>query len=173
MARTLVQALEGIHFPADKSSIIEYAQRQEIAARALGHLEQLPDRQYKDMTELFSALPSKRQIRFKVVQPPHRQRNEESRAEPEPEHGQARDQAESAPEATAEGNEPPPGENGQAWRPVDWTPPLMGGQLWQQPFGQGFDQMVQVATCWQRLWLDWFSRSLEIYGKAMPRWPGR
>lgn len=97
MARTLVQALEGISFPCDRTRIVEYARGHDVSSRALEYLEQLPEQQYRDMTELFSALPAKSQRRPRLAvvgrtqarpeperQPERQQRPEQQRPEPEP-----------------------------------------------------------------------------------------
>lgn len=59
MTRSLVQALEGISFPCDRSRLMEYARTNDAAARALESLAAIPERQYRDMTEVLSAVPSK------------------------------------------------------------------------------------------------------------------
>lgn len=58
-ARTLVQALEGVSFPCDRARLIEYARRNNLATRALAALEEIPERQYRDMGEVFIALPGR------------------------------------------------------------------------------------------------------------------
>lgn len=57
--RSLEQALEGMQFPSDRSGVVEYARRHEVAPRSLEALEAIPDREYRDLAELFSALPPK------------------------------------------------------------------------------------------------------------------
>lgn len=62
-ARSLVQALEGVQFPCDRAWLMEYARRQEVGQRSLEALEAIPDREYRNLNELFSALPSKSEMR--------------------------------------------------------------------------------------------------------------
>lgn len=59
MARSLVQALEGIAFPCDRSKLIEYARTNDAASRAIDSLAAIPERQYANMTEVLSEVPSK------------------------------------------------------------------------------------------------------------------
>lgn len=59
MARSLVQALEGIDFPCDRSKLMEYARTNDAAAKALDSLAAIPERQYANMTEVLTAVPSK------------------------------------------------------------------------------------------------------------------
>lgn len=56
-ARTLVQALEGVSFPCDRAQLIEYARRNSVGNRTLAVLEEIPERQYRDLGEVFTALP--------------------------------------------------------------------------------------------------------------------
>lgn len=56
-AQSLEQALEGMQFPCDRSRLVEYARRNNLSARTLEALEAIPDRQYRDLGELASALP--------------------------------------------------------------------------------------------------------------------
>ncbi|HLO77572.1 MAG TPA: DUF2795 domain-containing protein [Magnetospirillum sp.] len=76
-ARNLVQALEGVSFPCDRARLIEYARNNNLASRALAALEEIPERQYRDLGEVFTALPGR-------VQPATAASAEE--AEPAPEH---------------------------------------------------------------------------------------
>lgn len=62
LARNLEQALEGIQFPCDRSRLVEYARRNQLAPGTLEVLEALPDRQFRDLSELFSVLPSRRAV---------------------------------------------------------------------------------------------------------------
>lgn len=68
-ARSLEQALEGIQFPCDRSRLVEYARRNELAPRSLEALEALPDREYRDLSELFSALPGAKPRRAVIASP--------------------------------------------------------------------------------------------------------
>lgn len=58
-ARTLVQALEGVAFPCDRAQLIDYARRNNLASRTLAALEEIPERQYRDLSEVFTALPGR------------------------------------------------------------------------------------------------------------------
>ncbi|MGE5515164.1 MAG: DUF2795 domain-containing protein [Bacteroidota bacterium] len=60
-AQTLVQALEGASFPCDRAQLIEYARRNNVAHRTLAALEEIPERQYRDLGEVFTALPGRPQ----------------------------------------------------------------------------------------------------------------
>lgn len=59
--QTLVQALEGASFPCDRAQLIEYARRNNVAHRTLAALEEIPERQYRDLGEVFTALPGRPQ----------------------------------------------------------------------------------------------------------------
>lgn len=58
-ARTLVQALEGMSFPCDRARLIDYARRNNVASRTLAALEEIPERQYHDLSEVFTVLPGR------------------------------------------------------------------------------------------------------------------
>lgn len=55
-ARSLEQALEGVPFPCDRARLLDYARNNNIAAPALARLQDIPPRQYSDLSEVFSAL---------------------------------------------------------------------------------------------------------------------
>ncbi|MCR6631417.1 MAG: DUF2795 domain-containing protein [Magnetospirillum sp.] len=59
MAETLQQALEGISFPCDRARLIEYARQFNLPPRALAALEEIPQRQYRDLDEVFTVLPAR------------------------------------------------------------------------------------------------------------------
>jgi hypothetical protein len=140
-ARSLVQALEGVQFPCDRTRLIEYARRQEASPRSMDALRALPDRQFRDMTELFSALPSKHDLRRRSTVIPM-QASEENRP---PENGKTDEFTEeavppplAAPLDCAD-DEPCPDQldpMGEWWR------------LWAQ-MGQEWLRMVQ------RFWFPW------------------
>lgn len=152
MARTLVQALEGISFPCERSRIVEYARQHDIAPRSLEFLERLPDQRYEDLTALFRALPpkSQRRPRFDLVEerPGEAQEAEkptESRVGPENE----QEQPSAAP-----------------WMPTE-------SAEWQPAFHQGANQLVQLAAQWQRFWFDYLNRSMETVGQMLSTWMRR
>lgn len=71
-ARTLVQALEGVHFPCDRAQLLDYARRNNLGEGTLEVLEAIPDRKYSDLAEVFTALPgrpSQRQAEEEAEQP--------------------------------------------------------------------------------------------------------
>lgn len=55
--QTLVQALEGVFFPCDRAQLIDYARRNNLGDSTLAVLEEIPERQYRDLDELFTVLP--------------------------------------------------------------------------------------------------------------------
>lgn len=57
--RTLVQALEGVNFPCDRAQLLDYARRNELGEGTLEVLEAIPDRSYRDLSEVFTALPGR------------------------------------------------------------------------------------------------------------------
>jgi len=63
MTRSLVQALEGISFPCDRERLVEYARTHDAGAKAVAALEEVPEREYRDMTDVLVALPSKKAAR--------------------------------------------------------------------------------------------------------------
>ena len=131
MARTLVQALEGISFPCDRTRIVEYARSQDVSSRALEYLEQLPDQQYRNMTELFTALPAKSQRRPKLAVV--------SRSRPEP--AEVRQPEPSLSEASSQ----------QPWQsqPPLWSPlPLMA--QWQGLWMHGLETWRRLLFHWAR-----------------------
>lgn len=170
MARSLVQALEGINFPCNRSSIIEYAKRNDISPRAMDFLERLPDQQYASMGDLFAVLPSKGSLRKSQSR---RQDAEAETAnaetevegeggdeeqEPEPEPAQVRQAAQDRRNEPASA---PSGKEGRDWRQPDLT--AMAARM--DPFG--------VANQWQRLWLDWYGKSTENYARLLMPWRRR
>lgn len=56
-ARTLVQALEGVHFPCDRAQLLDYARRNNVEGDTLAVLEEIPEGRYRDLGEVFTALP--------------------------------------------------------------------------------------------------------------------
>lgn len=155
MARTLVQALEGISFPCERSRIVEYARQHDIAPRSLEFLERLPDQRYEDMTALFRALPAKsqRRPRFDVV--------EERPGEAQ----QAEEPAESPVQQENQQEQPSPA----PWTPTEPTEPAE----WQPALHQGANQLVQLAAQWQRFWFEYFNRSMETVGQMLSVWTRR
>lgn len=63
MARSLVQALEGLSFPCDRAHVLEFAEEHDISPRAMDFLRRLREQQYASMEELFAVLPSKGSLR--------------------------------------------------------------------------------------------------------------
>lgn len=57
-ARTLVEALEGAQFPCDRAQLLEYARRNNVDDHTLAVLEEIPERRYRDLAELSTALSS-------------------------------------------------------------------------------------------------------------------
>jgi hypothetical protein len=68
MARNIIQALEGIAFPTDRSRLVDYARRHNLTARSLSALEAMPQRNYASMADVLAALPSKSQMRRQMTQ---------------------------------------------------------------------------------------------------------
>jgi len=141
-ARSLVQALEGLEFPCDRSRLIEYARRQEASPRSLDALHALPDRQFRDMTELFSALPSKSDMsrrRATVVRMEPR---------PQPEHEERPHQEKSG----------------------DFTeiavPPPVAAPLQNDPYDP-VDQHMDLAMQWWRwsaeMWPEWVRMTQRLW----------
>lgn len=143
-ARSLVQALEGIQFPCDRTRLIEYARRQDASPRSMGALQALPDRQFRDMTELFSALPSKHDLRRRatVIQMPPREESHEGARAPEAKTGEFTEEAVPPPVAA----------------PLDCTD--------EEPCGEQLDPMsewwrfsTQMSIEWlrmaERFWFPW------------------
>ncbi|MBC7907535.1 MAG: DUF2795 domain-containing protein [Rhodospirillaceae bacterium] len=210
MARTLVQALEGLNFPCDRARIVEYASRNDIAPRAMDFLQRLPEQQYASMAEVFTALPSKGSLRktrpqLNVVEPQENlpadeheelavqraqdgqpQPNEKAEAAALDEDEDVQDlgeefdqEQEDKPQDELQGNRPDeptaaPEQAAQAQRsePVrtpaddqgpDWRPPnLAAAAMRMDPFG--------VGNQWQRLWLNWYSKSAESYTRLFMPW---
>ncbi|MBC7908365.1 MAG: DUF2795 domain-containing protein [Rhodospirillaceae bacterium] len=80
-ARSLQQVLEGVQFPCGRSQLVEYARRNQVTARSLEALEAIPDRKYRDLSELFSALPSSRRA---TIAPAPQEEEEEEEVIPNP-----------------------------------------------------------------------------------------
>lgn len=57
---SVTKALEGISFPCDRRQVVEYARTNNAGPMALSALEQIPDRKYANMSEVYVALPPKR-----------------------------------------------------------------------------------------------------------------
>ncbi len=164
MARSLVQALEGIDFPCDRRRIVDFARRNDIGSRSLNLLEQLPERQYQSMTELFTALPSKAQ------------RRGGSRPSPEPERQAAAEPAKgekpSAEKPPAQKAEPP---KGPAIRKPETpekaaTPPPLPKSLPDTPMAALQGNPMQSMLQAQRLWIDWMNGSAEMMRKLWMPW---
>ena len=52
---TIAEALKGIDFPCGKSGLVEFARKQGADPGAVAVLEDLPERDYADMAEVFRA----------------------------------------------------------------------------------------------------------------------
>lgn len=165
MAQTLVQALEGINFPCNRARIVEYARQHDIAPRAMEFLNQLPDQQYRDMTELFRALPSKSSRSARpAVSPQPRQQAEEQRVTEQ--------------QAAAEAQQGEEDEVQQAWMEDEAAPPT--AEQWaampglpQSAFDLGAGQLCRMSLQWQQLWLEGLNKSLQLYGQAWSAWTRR
>jgi len=149
MARNLVQALEGIQFPCDRARVIEYARRNEVSVRSLDTLQALPDgRQFKDMTELFSALPSQNEVsrrRATVVRMPPREQ-EEATQQPKPTQAQPKPAPSQAKtDQFTEKAEPPP-----VAAPLQDAP--QAGSDMMDPTLQWWRWSMEL---WQRMWFPW------------------
>ncbi len=68
MARNIIQALEGIAFPTDRSRLVDYARRNNLTSRSLSALQAMPQRNYASMADVLAALPSKSQMRKHITQ---------------------------------------------------------------------------------------------------------
>lgn len=138
-ARSLVQALEGLQFPCDRSRLVEYARQREVAPRSLAVLEAIPNRDYHDMTELFAALPSKHEVarRRTVTRLLHEISEEGVEAE------EAR-----------EAGEGWTGETAQAEALVWFTAPL--------------DTALQLWLCGVQAWPEWVCLSQRLWFPWLP-----
>lgn len=56
-ADIVVQALEGMSFPCDRAQLLEYARQNNLDEETLEVLKAIPDGSYRDLGELFTALP--------------------------------------------------------------------------------------------------------------------
>lgn len=137
MAHTLVQALEGIAFPCDRSRIMDYARTNNAESRALDLLEQIPEQQYRSMTELLTALPSKRQRRT-AIHTPAPPAGEPAPVAPEP-------QGETLAEAGPAAGEAMP-------EPLD---PVRMAWQWQSWW---LDMVEDNLQFYSRLWSQWPGR---------------
>jgi hypothetical protein len=144
-ARSLVQALEGLEFPCDRSRLIEYARRQELSPRSLDALQALPDRQFRDRTELFSALPSKSDMsrrRATVVRMEPRQQPEQRQEEQRPRQEKSGDFTEAA------------------------VPPPVAAPLQNDPDAPA-DQHLDMAMQWWRwnaeMWPEWVRMTQRLW----------
>jgi hypothetical protein len=81
-ARTLVQALEGVSFPCDRAQLIDYARRNNLGGRTLAALEEIPEGQYRDLSEVFTALPGRPQA-AEPERPPQAEQEQEPEQEQE------------------------------------------------------------------------------------------
>lgn len=162
-ARTLVQALEGVSFPCDRSTLIEYARRNNIAPRAMEALQEIPEGQYRDMTQLFTALPAKHEVG-------KRRSNVTSlQAQPQPAQEAKGQEREEEEEEEEEEEAPPEARNVIDWARDDMPMPDFGAYWPQVPWQQGLMPLEMAAQwsramleCWpqfmrlgQRLWFPW------------------
>jgi cell wall assembly regulator SMI1 len=58
-APSLEQALKGVSFPCDRARLVDYARNNNLEAPALAKLQDIPQRQYRDLAEVFGALSGK------------------------------------------------------------------------------------------------------------------
>lgn len=57
-SKSLVQALEGVKFPCDRTQLLDYARRHNLSDDTLDVLEAIPERRYRDLAEVFVVLPA-------------------------------------------------------------------------------------------------------------------
>lgn len=126
-AKTLVQALEGVSFPCDRSQLIEYARRSDLGGQTLAALEGIPERQYRDLREVFTALPG--------------------RPQPQPQPQQ---------EASAPGEEfPPPVPAVMEWWMNGWRQVLMPWDVTAQCLRSSAEAWPQWLRLTRHLWFPW------------------
>jgi len=56
-APNLLEALQGAHFPSDRTQLLDYARRNNLPEGALEALRAIPDRRYRNVDEVFVSLP--------------------------------------------------------------------------------------------------------------------
>lgn len=148
-ARTLVQALEGVHFPCDRAQLLDYARRNNLGEGTLAVLEEIPERRYQDLGEVFTALPGTAAPRPQ----PRRQAHAEPRREPE----LRRDEAEEPPpeEAGPAGENFPPMLAPMEWWMNGWRQMMMPWEMTAQCLRGSLDTWPQWLRLSRHLWFPW------------------
>lgn len=129
MARNIIQALEGIAFPTDRSRLVDYARRNNLTSRSLSALQAMPQRNYASMADVLAALPSKSQMRKHIAQETQEEMPEQ---EPHDERPEQEPALESAPRQAME-----------QWPAFPTLPP--------DPFG-----WQRIAAEWTRSYLEFW-----------------
>lgn len=133
-ARTLVQALEGAHFPCDRAQLLDYARRNDLGEGTLAVLEEIPERNYQDLGEVFTALPGS---------PSPRTRRRDEAEEPPPEH--AGPMGEVFPPLTAP----------MEWWMNGWRQVMMPWEMTAQCLRGSVETWPQWLRLTRRLWFPW------------------
>lgn len=139
-AQTLVQALEGASFPCDRAQLIEYARRNNVAHRTLAALEEIPERQYRDLGEVFTALPGRPQTE---KQQASLRRDEAQREEQPPEAGQSEEEG------------LPPFAVALDWWLAGWRQAALPWEMTAHCLRGSLEVWPQWARLTQRLWFPW------------------
>jgi hypothetical protein len=150
MARNIIQALEGIAFPADRSRLVDHARRNNLTARTLSALESMPQRTYSSMTEVLAALPSKGQMRRQSTSASGQQRSPEQPSERADQQGKR--QPERQEQEEEEEEEKPERSNVAQWPRQPLQQPT---QAPADPFG-----LQGLAMEWTRTYLQFWQRML-------------
>lgn len=138
-ARTLVQALEGAHFPCDRAQLLDYARRNNLGDGTLAVLEGIPERSYRDLSEVFTALPER----------PRQSGREQSERQ--------------APEGGGEEAEEP--ERGGLAGP-EWPPLPAPMEWWLNGWRQMMMPWDAAAQCWKgsaESWPQWLRLTRHLW----------
>lgn len=139
-ARTLVQALEGVSFPCDRAQLIDYARRNNLGNRTLAVLEEIPERQYRDLGEVFTALPGRPQPR----------RDTRSEAD---EHEEPEEQEEQPETGTLSGMAPMPAP--LEWWLNGWRQALLPWEMTAHCLRGSAETWPQWLRLTRHLWFPW------------------
>lgn len=142
-ARNLVQALEGVHFPCDRAQLLDYARRNNLGDTTLAALEEIPEGRYRDLGEIFTALPEL----------PHRA---ERKARRRPEQAEEEGRGAERQEAESQGAE---GQEAEGQGAGEELPPLPAPMEWW-------------LNGWQQIMMPWEVTAHCLRGsvEAWPQW---
>ena len=142
-ARTLVQALEGVHFPCDRAQLLDYARRNNLGEGTLAVLEEIPERNYQDLGEVFTALPG--------TAAPRPQRRQAQTREPD----QRRQDAEAPEQAGPAGDDAPPMLAPMEWWMNGWRQMMMPWVMTAQCLRGSVEAWPQWLRLSRHLWFPW------------------